>query len=234
MSPKKRGVRARCNKADRSDEVMANFRLELCSSDDEAPEEVTFEDSKAQALRSVKQALESARREKDLLKERRKKRQELFQEQKKRKLLSAELLEEIDSLQEKKRKRKRQNRSQSNAEATSQDEDHHQQEEMTPTKKKQQKLEHSRKLKGNYKVMTVKPQALAYFQKKAAEDFLESRLYGKGSRRATSSQELSLQNKTASTKGGAVQFVKSQWAREKKSKAEKLKLRWIRKKIASI
>uniref|UniRef100_A0A3Q2VRR5 Nucleolar protein 7 n=1 Tax=Haplochromis burtoni TaxID=8153 RepID=A0A3Q2VRR5_HAPBU len=67
------------------------------SSDDEAPEEVTFEDSKAAALRSMKQALDTARREKQLLKEKRRKRQELFQEQKKRRLLSADVLEEIDS-----------------------------------------------------------------------------------------------------------------------------------------
>uniref|UniRef100_A0A3B4GVB9 Nucleolar protein 7 n=1 Tax=Pundamilia nyererei TaxID=303518 RepID=A0A3B4GVB9_9CICH len=59
-----------------------SFTLSLESSDDEAPEEVTFEDSKAEALRSMKQALDTARREKQLLKERRRKRQELFQEQK--------------------------------------------------------------------------------------------------------------------------------------------------------
>ncbi|XP_054599613.2 U3 small nucleolar RNA-associated protein NOL7 isoform X2 [Nothobranchius furzeri] len=73
------------------------FALTLESSDDEAPEEVTFEDSKAQALRSLKRALDSAKREKELLKEKRRKKQELFQEQKKRKLLPVEVLEEIDS-----------------------------------------------------------------------------------------------------------------------------------------
>lgn len=39
-----------------------SFDLLLSSSDDEAPEEVTFEDSKAQALHSMKQALDSVRR----------------------------------------------------------------------------------------------------------------------------------------------------------------------------
>ena len=38
------------------------FRLVLESSEDEAPEEVTFEDSKAAALRSLKQALDADRR----------------------------------------------------------------------------------------------------------------------------------------------------------------------------
>ncbi|KAJ4922693.1 hypothetical protein JOQ06_024378 [Pogonophryne albipinna] len=78
-----------------------NFNLILESSDDEAPEEVTFEDSKAQALKSMKLALDTARRDKELLKEKRKKRQELFQEQKKRKLLPAAVLEEIDSKKQK-------------------------------------------------------------------------------------------------------------------------------------
>ncbi|KAK1879232.1 Nucleolar protein 7 [Dissostichus eleginoides] len=78
-----------------------NFNLMLESSDDEAPEEVTFEDSKAQALKSMKLALDTARRDKELLKEKRKKRQELFQEQKKRKLLPAAVLEQIDSKKQK-------------------------------------------------------------------------------------------------------------------------------------
>lgn len=39
-----------------------NMTLMLEASDDEAPEEVTFEDSKVEALRSMKQALDTARR----------------------------------------------------------------------------------------------------------------------------------------------------------------------------
>uniref|UniRef100_A0A8C8GDK3 U3 small nucleolar RNA-associated protein NOL7 C-terminal domain-containing protein n=1 Tax=Oncorhynchus tshawytscha TaxID=74940 RepID=A0A8C8GDK3_ONCTS len=74
-----------------------DFQLHLDSSDDDAPEEVTFEESKASALRSMKNALETSKREKDLLKEKRRKRQELFQEQKKRRLLPAHILEEIDT-----------------------------------------------------------------------------------------------------------------------------------------
>uniref|UniRef100_A0A674C5V2 Nucleolar protein 7 n=1 Tax=Salmo trutta TaxID=8032 RepID=A0A674C5V2_SALTR len=59
-----------------------DFQLHLDSSDDDAPEEVTFEESKASALRSMKNALETSKRGKELLKEKRRKRQELFQEQK--------------------------------------------------------------------------------------------------------------------------------------------------------
>lgn len=61
MAPNKRGVTDSSPKAD-SGEIMESWGLELDSSDDEAPDEVTFEDSKAQALRSVKQALENGRR----------------------------------------------------------------------------------------------------------------------------------------------------------------------------
>uniref|UniRef100_A0A667YTS4 Nucleolar protein 7 n=1 Tax=Myripristis murdjan TaxID=586833 RepID=A0A667YTS4_9TELE len=59
-----------------------SFGSPLDSSDDEAPEEVTFQASKASALQSLKRALDTARREKELLKEKRRRRQELFQEQK--------------------------------------------------------------------------------------------------------------------------------------------------------
>ncbi|XP_019730690.1 nucleolar protein 7 isoform X2 [Hippocampus comes] len=172
MAPKKRGVTDSLSKAD-SEEIMESWGLELGSSDDDAPDEVTFEDSKAQALRSVKQALENGRREKDLLKEKRKKRLELFQEQKKRKLISAKLLEEIDSSQQ----------SQQEADTRHQDEDEDQKE------KTKQKLKHSRMLKGNYEVTTVKPPTLASSQQKAAEDFLHSRLYGAGSCRTTSKRD---------------------------------------------
>ncbi|XP_051943508.1 nucleolar protein 7 [Hippocampus zosterae] len=217
MAPKKRGVTDSLSKAD-SEEIMESWGLELGSSDDEAPDEVTFEDSKAQALRNVKQALENGRREKDLLKEKRKKRLELFQEQKKRKLLSAKLLEEIDLSRQ----------SQQEADAKHQDEDEDQEK-----KTRKEKLKHSRMLKGNYKVTTVKPLTLASSQQKAAEDFLHSRLYGEGSCRTTTNEMLSLQNKTSRTKGAAFCFVKSNWAPEQKIKAENLKRRWIHKHVPS-
>uniref|UniRef100_A0A3Q0R2L8 Nucleolar protein 7 n=1 Tax=Amphilophus citrinellus TaxID=61819 RepID=A0A3Q0R2L8_AMPCI len=97
MAKKQRGKTSSSSKTEDSEKRTESFSLTLESSDDEAPEEVTFEDSKAEALRTMKQALDTARREKELLKEKRRKRQELFQEQKKRKLLSADVLEEIDS-----------------------------------------------------------------------------------------------------------------------------------------
>uniref|UniRef100_A0A3Q4G4S0 Nucleolar protein 7 n=1 Tax=Neolamprologus brichardi TaxID=32507 RepID=A0A3Q4G4S0_NEOBR len=82
MAKKQRGKASSSSKTADIEKPTKSFTLSLESSDDEAPEEVTFEDSKAEALRSMKQALDTARREKQLLKEKRRKRQELFQEQK--------------------------------------------------------------------------------------------------------------------------------------------------------
>ncbi|XP_010794086.1 nucleolar protein 7 [Notothenia coriiceps] len=154
-----------------------NLNLILESSDDEAPEEVTFEDSKAQALKSMKLALESARRDKELLKEKRKKRQELFQEQKKRKLLPAAVLEEIDS--------KKQKPSEGEAEDEQQEEGG-EEKETKKRRKKSGKLDNARNLKGKYTVQTVKHGASEASQRQQAEDFLQSRLYGAGSCRTTS------------------------------------------------
>lgn len=62
MAKKQRGKTA--SSAKPSDPGRGTELLEssLISSDDEAPEEVAFEDSKAAALQSMKRALDSARR----------------------------------------------------------------------------------------------------------------------------------------------------------------------------
>ncbi|KAL7386785.1 hypothetical protein ABVT39_013667 [Epinephelus coioides] len=222
MAKKQRGKTAPSSKTAVKAKQTENFSLVLESSDDEAPEEVTFEDSKAEALRSMKQALDTARREKELLKEKRRKRQELFQEQKKRKLLPADVLEEIDSAPSKKQK-------QSEDEAEEEQQEAEKDETRKEKKKRSKKLAHARNLKGNYMVKTVKERGSASFQQQAAQDFLQSRLYGPGSCRTTSNELLSLQNKKGRNKSAAVQFVKKDWACKEKAKAEKLKKRWIHK-----
>lgn len=62
MAKKQRGKTLSSSKSSVLEKETDRFSLMLPSSDDEAPEEVTFEDSKAQALRSMKRALDSARR----------------------------------------------------------------------------------------------------------------------------------------------------------------------------
>ncbi|TNN39231.1 Nucleolar protein 7 [Liparis tanakae] len=184
MAKGQRGNAASATKTTEMDPRTEGFSLMLTSSDDEGPEEMTFEDSKAEALRSMKEALLSARRDKELLKEKRRKRQELFQEQK---------AEEDEG------------------------------------KKESGKPAQARNLKGNYTVTTVKERVAAASQQQAAEDFLQSRLYGPGSCRTTSNELLSIQNKTGKHKSAAVLFVKKDWAIKEKAKAEKLKKRWIHK-----
>lgn len=62
MVKKQRGKTVSLSKSRLVEKQTDGFGLLLSSSDDEAPEEVTFEDSKAEALRSMKQALDSVRR----------------------------------------------------------------------------------------------------------------------------------------------------------------------------
>lgn len=62
MAKNQRGEAASSSKMTVIENEARDFSLVLASSEDEAPDEVTFEDSKAQALRSMKQALDTARR----------------------------------------------------------------------------------------------------------------------------------------------------------------------------
>ncbi|KAM9789472.1 U3 small nucleolar RNA-associated protein NOL7 [Neosynchiropus ocellatus] len=210
MAKKQRVKTKKSLQEDQNRATMEGLNAELDNSDDEMPEEVTFEDAKIQALESVKVALESSRREKELLKEKRRKRNELFQEQKKRKLLSAEVLEEIVSSTQQKAKK--------DSEAPA---------DEAPKGKKTRVKAETPNLKGNYAVRTLKAPTVASLQQKAAEDFIQSRLYGPGTCRTTTCKMLSLQNKTAEKKSAAVDFVNKSWAPSLKAKSEKQKKRWL-------
>ncbi|KAK6491808.1 nucleolar protein 7-like [Huso huso] len=191
-------------------EVKAVVDLGADSSDDDVPEEVTFEKAKADAVRSMRNALETVKRDKELLKEKRRKRQELFQQQKKRKLLSEDMLVEIESAYTKKGK---------------------------PLDSEEQKKEESEedseeevvnaRLKESYKAVRLKDQIDANTRQESASDFIRSRLYGPGTNRTTTNQMLSLKNKTGNNKTAAVQFVNKNWGSENKGKAEKFKKRWV-------
>nr|XP_043893412.1 nucleolar protein 7 isoform X1 [Solea senegalensis] len=201
--------------AENMEEHAENFSLLLNSSDDEAPEEVTFEESKSEALRSINEVLHTARREKEALREKRRRRHELFQEQKKRHLLPDDVLEEMGSAAWSRRKRPE--------DPAAEDEDGERRE------KRQKKLPDSRNFKGSYTVTTVKEGTSVSVQQQAAEDFIKSRLYGPGSCRTTNNELLSLQNKKCLNKSPAVQFVRKDWASKERVKAEKLKKRWLHK-----
>uniref|UniRef100_A0A4W5NRM9 Nucleolar protein 7 n=1 Tax=Hucho hucho TaxID=62062 RepID=A0A4W5NRM9_9TELE len=182
-----------------------DFQLHLDSSDDDAPEEVTFEESKASALRSMKNALETSKREKDLLKEKRRKRQELFQEQKKRRLLPAHVLEEIDTAPSKKQKLPGDQAESNNEEASEGSKEGYEKETKEGFKG------NIRSLKGKYNIMRVADQSSTNSQQQTAMDFIQARLYGPGSQRTTNNKHLSLQNKRGPNKSAAVQFVNKKW-----------------------
>lgn len=62
MVKKQRGKKVSLSKTTIIGKTKDSLNLLVSSSDDEAPEEVTFEDSKAQALQSMSQALDAVRR----------------------------------------------------------------------------------------------------------------------------------------------------------------------------
>ncbi|KAJ8272922.1 hypothetical protein GJAV_G00095010 [Gymnothorax javanicus] len=212
-----------------------NMHLEVASSeddDDEAPEEVTFEDSKAVAIRSMRAAIDTARREKELLKERRRKRQELFQAQKARKLLPDDILEEIDCFIPKKPRVSEVQGEVEEAEfqeTEGSDTDEDEEKRQKEGKKNKKKRRKRPSWRGNCCVMRLKDQSLSSQQQQSALDFIHSRLYGPGANRTTVNELLSQQNKRALNKSSAIQFVDKQWGAVKKEKAEKFKKRWKKK-----
>uniref|UniRef100_A0A3B5MQN9 Nucleolar protein 7 n=1 Tax=Xiphophorus couchianus TaxID=32473 RepID=A0A3B5MQN9_9TELE len=172
MANKQRGEGTSVEKKAENKKGADDFNLALDSSDDEAPEEVTFEDSKARAVESLKLALDTARREKELLKEKRRKRQEFFQEQKVcltffSCIINISFLYKLGA--------------------------------------------NFYAITGSYTVSTVTDRGQSDYQRQAAEDFIQSRLYGPGSCRSSNNEMLSLQNKTRADKSAAVQFVKKDW-----------------------
>ncbi|GAA6108382.1 nucleolar protein 7 [Tachysurus ichikawai] len=185
-------------------------------SDDEGPEEVTFDDSKAVALKNVKDARDSVKRGKELLKEKRRKRQLLFQEQKKSRLLPEALLEEFETVVKKP--------------PTQPDEKGQQQQKKKKKKRKVKTMKKGPKsLQGNCRVMRVKDGTANTSMQKSAMDFIQARLYGPGTQRTTNAERLSLEKKRGLDQGAAVQFVVKSWGADQKAKAEKCNKRFIHK-----
>ncbi|CAL8277241.1 unnamed protein product [Lota lota] len=205
--------------------MSQEFSLALDSSEDDAPEEVTQEESKASALRSRKDALQTTRREKQQLKERRRKRHELFQEQKKRRLLPDDVLEEIDAAPPQKKKQD-EDEAEEESDEESDDEGVGSEDEIDASGK-------IRNLQGGYTVKLASELTLAAAHQRAAADFVQDRLYGPGSRRSTNNAVLSLKNKKHARKAPAVEFVKKGWAPKHKAKAERVKQRWLHRKQAA-
>ncbi|XP_023671308.1 U3 small nucleolar RNA-associated protein NOL7 [Paramormyrops kingsleyae] len=232
MADKRRGDAGVRKRKSESKKMTEHLQLGVDSSDDEAPDEVTFEDSKAVALRSMKEAIDSARRDKELLKEKRRRKQQLFEEQKKRRRLPDEILEEIDSASSKNPKGPKAKDSEEVSKeeeeegSDSQEEEEQEMTTVTSGKKKKKRIK-KRRIKGGYAVMRVQDQPVTSKQQQRAAEFLQSRLYSPQSNRAPVNHFLSLENKRAQNKGAAVVFVSKQWGENQKTKAANFKKRWL-------
>uniref|UniRef100_H3AD96 Nucleolar protein 7 n=1 Tax=Latimeria chalumnae TaxID=7897 RepID=H3AD96_LATCH len=195
--------------------------------DDAAPDEVPFQQAREEAVRSIKQALESVKREKLLLKEKRRQRQELFKEQKKRKLLPEALLEEVAAASQTSFIK-----SLGNIHKVHSCEDSEKPEEGNSSEGSEEEDEEEaldNRLKESYMAVRLKDQGQINLQQERAQDFIQDCLYGPGSNRTTANELFSLSNKKCFNKKAAVQFVDKSWGLEKKQKAEKFKKKWLQK-----
>ncbi|KAK3545882.1 hypothetical protein QTP70_016608, partial [Hemibagrus guttatus] len=187
-------------------------------SDDEGPEEVTFDESKVVALKSAKDVRDSVKRGKELLKEKRRKRQLLFREQKKSRLLPEALLEELETVVQ--------------TPPSLPDDQGEQQKEKEIKMNSSKNV--SKRLQGNCRVMRAKDGSGNTSMQKSAMDFIEARLYGSGTQRTTNAELLSLEKKRGFNQGAAVQFTNKKWGADQKAKAEKCNKRFIhRQKLIS-
>ncbi|XP_016309971.1 nucleolar protein 7-like [Sinocyclocheilus anshuiensis] len=193
------------------------------SSDDELPEEVAFDASKSAALKSVKDALDAAKREKNLLKEKRRKRQQLFQEQKKRKLLPQELLEEFDT-EPQKQTDPSDNKGINKKVSPKPSHNNKDKEQETGTTPKKT----SKSLPVSYRVMRIKDESAAKSLQQRAMDFVQSRLYGSGTKRTTNAELLSLKKKRGASQGAAVEFANKKLGAYKKARITRSNKRFIR------
>ncbi|XP_043078155.1 nucleolar protein 7, partial [Puntigrus tetrazona] len=206
-----------------TDKMSALTEAQIESSDDELPEEVTFDASKSAALRIVKDALEAAKREKDVLKEKRKKRHQLFQEQKKKKLLPQEFLEEFDK-EPPKQPGPSHNRDISEEVSTKPSDNNKDQKKtgISPMKKI------SKSLPDSYRVTRIKDESAAKSLQQKAMDFIRFRLYGKGTRRTTNAELLSLKKKRGASQGAAVEFANKKLGASQKARIVSSNKRFIR------
>ncbi|KAK2900879.1 hypothetical protein QQF64_015064 [Cirrhinus molitorella] len=199
------------------------------SSDDELPEEVAFDASKSAALKNVKDALEAVKREKDILKEKRKKRQQLFQEQKKKKLIPQELLEEFDTNPQKQEDPPVKNDIEENVSTKPLDinKDKEQKKKSRPKKR-------SKSLPDSYNVMRIKDESASKPLQQKALDFIQSRLYGPGTKRTTNVELLSLSKKRGTNQGAAVLFANKKLGVEKNARIVRSNKRFMKQhKLAS-
>ncbi|XP_049679839.1 nucleolar protein 7 [Accipiter gentilis] len=202
------------------------------SSEDEAPEEVSFGVAKEAAETERKLVGEAVRRHRELLREKRRRRQELFTEQKKRKLLPEALLQELAAAPT----------DRGEGQAAAADPGKHrgggavkqrqgqaakQKRGRAQRQVKKDKQRKSARSKGNYTAVCLKDQSITGLHQQLAKDFLNTHLYGPDANRAQANDFFSLENKKNPVKKAAVQFVDKSWGQEKKERATRFKKIWL-------
>ncbi|XP_072267779.1 U3 small nucleolar RNA-associated protein NOL7 [Pyxicephalus adspersus] len=195
---------------------------ELESEDDEAPEEVTFQNAKSRAEESARVKRELASRDKALLKEKRKRKQELFSEQKKKKLLPEDILQTVTALSDKKNEA---HEPYADTEGKGDVE-----KEKSVKKNPSKKLRPRKSLKNNYDVVHLNDQNVADIQQEQAKQFLQDKFYGNTKNRTTANDFLSISRKRGERKMPAFQFTDSSWGEKEKKKASTFNLRWRNRK----
>lgn len=194
---------------------------ELDSEDDEAPEEVTFQNARSRAEESARVRREVAKRDKALLKEKRKRKQELFSEQKKKKLLSDDILQTVSALADKQDEP---------SEPSVETEKGNEEKELSGKNKHSKTLRPRKSLKNNYEVVHLTDDSILDLQQQKAKRFLQNTLYGKNKNRTTANEFLSISRKKSSKKMPAFEFTNSSWGEEEKKKAAKFNLKWKNRK----
>ncbi|XP_069709820.1 U3 small nucleolar RNA-associated protein NOL7 [Phaenicophaeus curvirostris] len=194
------------------------------SSEDEAPEEVSFSAAREAAEAERKLVGEAARRHRELLKEKRRRRQELFAEQKRQKLLPEAVLQELAATPPARADAETAAATQGKKRRAGAAKPRRRQVQRRVKKDKQKKGPRS---KGNYMAVRLKDQCLTGLHQQLAKDFINAQLYGPDVKRAQANEFFSLENKKNPVKKAAVQFVDNSWGQDKKERAARFKKRWL-------
>uniref|UniRef100_A0A8C9KXJ6 Nucleolar protein 7 n=1 Tax=Serinus canaria TaxID=9135 RepID=A0A8C9KXJ6_SERCA len=210
--------------------ALAALPSPASSSEDEAPEEVSFGVAREAAEAERKLVGEAARRHRELLKEKRRRHQELFAEQKKRRLLPEAVLQELQELQELQDVSARPAEQAAaddpvtlgeelEAEAVELEQGQAQRQGQAEVQEKKGKRSKGARTKGNYVAVCLKDHSATGLHQQLARDFLNAQLYGPHTNRVPANEFFSLANKRGPVKKAAIHFVDKSWGEYRKSQS---------------
>ncbi|XP_061432219.1 nucleolar protein 7 [Lethenteron reissneri] len=195
--------------------------------DDEgdAPEEISQGVARDRAMRSLKEAEDSRKKEKADVKEKRRHKHELYKEQKKRKMLSEDILKAVDEAKSRKAAGPTKAKLSGHHDNDDDDDDEEQEsgkeeEESAPAVENRKKPKRGSSC---YRVVRLRDEGLGAQKREEAQSFLQQRLYGQGRQRVSANEFFSLRNKTGACKKPALQFVKDGGAGMNKKDRKKRK-----------